>query len=164
MSNKKANQKRIVASVALLMLLCGGCLHCERDVSTLGNAACCPPRVVDPTCYGYYPTCWRIWPDDCQMCVVPDGMASEIHESEFVKPAHPDVPPLPADPEQIHTPSPFVPNGVSPTLRTPVESGHREEPSTQQPSSSPPPPVLQNPNAAHRPEFWPPVSAQANAW
>jgi hypothetical protein len=163
MSSTKANQKRLLAGISLLLLLCGGCLHQGQRLRTQANATCCW-QVVDPTCYGYHPTCWRTWPDECEMCVPPDGMAPQIYQSKVVNPAHSDLPPMPPISEEIQTPSPLILNGDKPTMRMPVPSEIDPEPSPQQPSSGPSPPVLQNPNAAHRPEFWPPISAQANAW
>ncbi|NLS92891.1 MAG: hypothetical protein GXX96_12120 [Planctomycetaceae bacterium] len=161
MSSTKPNHLRILASTALLVLLFGGCMHQGQRLRALNSGTCCW-QVVDPKCYGYYPTCWRSWPEECQMCVPPDGMASLIDQSEVVDPSQFDVPPQPSAPEELDTPPPVLPNGNVPVLKKPVTSEMRMDRQVQQASNTLPRPVLKMLSAESWPERRPPVNDQAN--
>lgn len=163
MSSTSSNHLRILVSTALLMLLSSGCANQGHMQRPLANSTCCW-QVVNSKCYGYYPTCWRTWSDECQMCIPPDGMAPQICGSEILNPAPLDVPPPIPESERIETPTPVLPGGdmTVPPWQTSPEI--QPEPNTKQPPSPSTPPILQTPSAASWPEHRPLVGVQANAW
>lgn len=161
MFSSKPNQLRILASTALLVLFFGGCMHQGQRLQPLTNGTCCW-QVVDPKCYGYYPTCWKSWPEECQMCVPPHGMVPVVDQTELVDPSRLDVPPQPSAPEELDTPSPMIPNGSVPGLQKPVTSEMRMDRQVQQASNTLPRPVLKMLSAESWPERRPPVTDQAD--
>jgi len=122
-------QTLILASVVVSSLFCVGCRHGR-------GRHCAPPptprcwNVVDPECYGYYPTCWKPWPDACGPCppvdesltiieppamdqanppldrpFAPTPSADDSAEPEIIPPPVPEDS-LPAEPVEVAPPEP----------------------------------------------------------
>jgi hypothetical protein len=161
-----ANQKLIIASIALLIMSCGGCQHQKGSVRLHPNSPCCW-QIVDSECYGYYPTCWRTWPEACEMCMPPEGKLPETGRSVNAPLADS---PRHIQSEEIIPSAPLAPEDGMPVLReslpqdSPAEPDRMPPPVRLEPFHAPSPPVLQDPQTSYSPDSLPPYSVQARNW
>jgi len=83
----------------------------------------CPPH-FHPT-WGYYPTCWRRFPDHCYHCPPANGANIPTH-GEPVPNGSQTIPPEPGSSQTPRRQSPPLPTGYTPV--TPPEQTFRGEP------------------------------------
>lgn len=169
---------RILSGVSIALVLLLGTVGCarvtfvqlkhyhRRALPTWKPALC----GVDPTCYGYHPTCWRSWPGECPPSMAypatPQGIPMEMIRDPMAIPDAPAPGPTPF----LDEPFPPAPMGPGETDKedgpghaspppdaapTParVLEGRRETSSLAQPASYSVPM-----SAAFEPEERPPIS------
>jgi hypothetical protein len=110
MTNITTKSRSLAVWISLLALgICGCARH--QGLQHLRLKPPCNYDVVDAACYGYYPTCWRAWPEDCGMCVPPGQQLSEIGQP-------PNMEPIPVPQKKAHPllELPDAPSPVTPDL------------------------------------------------
>jgi hypothetical protein len=113
-------RKLFFAAMACSMALAGGC-------ASHGRPAAKHAAVQKPACYpcgpcaGYFPTCWKMWPEACPNCPVHGG------EAVIDAPLSEETLPLPPTGEEIPRPSDEPP---------PKQMMHRQRPASEPHSAS----------------------------
>jgi hypothetical protein len=113
-------QKPFFAALACSMALAGGC-------ASHGRPAAKHAAVQKPACYpcgpcaGYFPTCWKMWPEACPSCPVQGG------EAVIEAPLSEEALPLPPTGEEIPRPYDEPP---------PKQMMHRQRPASESSSAS----------------------------
>ena len=150
---------------ALLVAFCGGCAAHQCAGPELAGAGapgaspcdpyytppCSIPCPIDPTCFGYHPTCWTPWPEFCTGCPPPAVVVESLPvptdegatgEPSFASPSsvfdgiEPPVPSAPdlLEPEMVSPPGMDTPTPASNAKQKPspfLDEALRREAQTQ---------------------------------
>lgn len=122
----KGGSGLLICGILLTVAFSGGCSHGHYGMTN------CPP-IATPVCYpqgmcsGYFPTCWRRWPDECPGCPVDVPLRAEPQQKP--EEAEPLFSPPGRQQEDSDLLMPSEHNAAPPNEGVPPDSSRRSEPS-----------------------------------